>query len=58
MIVRNKVREMQAGEVLHVVATDPASTRDFINFCRFMGHKLIEQTATGNVLEFWIRKGG
>ena len=62
MIVRNKVREMQAGEVLHVIATDPSTARDFANFCRFMGHTMIEEkvgeSAQGNVLEYWIRKGG
>jgi tRNA 2-thiouridine synthesizing protein A len=57
MIVRNKVREMQAGEVLHVLATDPSTTRDFTNFCRFMGHELMDQSAVGDILEYWIRKG-
>jgi tRNA 2-thiouridine synthesizing protein A len=58
MIVRNKVREMGSGEVLHVLATDPSTARDFANFCRFMGHELVDQTAGGDVLEYWIRKGG
>ena len=31
MIVRNKVREMATGEVLHVIATDPSTGRDFHN---------------------------
>jgi tRNA 2-thiouridine synthesizing protein A len=58
MIVRNKVREMRPGETLHIIATDPSTARDFTNFCRFMGHELIDQTSSENVLEFWIRKGG
>ena len=58
MIVRNKVREMPAGEVLHVIATDPSTARDLANFCRFMGHELIDQSSKGDVLEYWIRKGG
>ena len=57
MIVRNKVREMHSGEVLHVLATDPSTARDFTNFCRFMGHQLIDQASSGDVLEYWIRKG-
>ena len=36
MLVRNRVREMRTGEVLHVVATDPTTERDFTHFCRFM----------------------
>ena len=57
MIVRNKVREMRAGEKVHVVATDPSTTRDFRNFCRFMGHTLLELDGAGDKLEFIIEKG-
>ena len=58
MIVRNKVREMSVGEVLHVIATDPSTAVDLFNFCRFMGHQLVDQTTAGEVLEYWIEKGG
>jgi tRNA 2-thiouridine synthesizing protein A len=57
MIVRNKVREMASGEVIHVLATDPSTSRDFHNFCRFMGHELLAEEAQGERLEYWIRKG-
>lgn len=57
MIVRNKVREMAAGEVLHVIATDPSTGRDFNNFCRFMGHKLLDETHVDGKFAFWIEKG-
>ncbi len=58
MIVRNKVREMAAREVLYVVATDPSTDRDFKNFCRFMGHELLAQRSVDDRLEYWIQKGG
>lgn len=57
MIVRNKVRDMNSGEELFVQATDPSTHRDFTNFCRFMGHELVEATESDGVLEFVIRKG-
>jgi len=57
MIVRNRVREMASGEVLHVVATDPSTRRDFHNFCRFMGHELIAEERLVDRFEYWIRKG-
>jgi len=57
MIVRNRVREMASGEVLHIVATDPSTGRDFINFCRFMGHELLYSCQREDRLEYWIRKG-
>ena len=56
MLVRNKVRSMEVGQVLHIQATDPSTHRDFINFCRFMGHELIRAEVDGPVLEYWIEK--
>jgi len=57
MLVRNRVREMASGQVLHVAATDPSTGRDFSNFCRFLGHSLLEQQQRGEVYHYWIRKG-
>ena len=57
MIVRNKVRQMQAGELLHVLATDPSTVRDLTAFCRFMGHEMVEHQAVENRYTFLIRKG-
>ena len=57
MLVRNRVREMASGEVLHVLATDPSTGRDFTNFCRFMGHQLVDETQLDAEYHYWIRKG-
>lgn len=43
MLMHNKVRDMTAGQVLKVIATDPATTRDVPKFCQFLGHELLEQ---------------
>jgi tRNA 2-thiouridine synthesizing protein A len=56
MLVRNRVREMRSGQVLHVTATDPTTGRDFRDFCRFMGHTLLADRRSGSTLEYWIRK--
>ena len=39
--------EMQAGEVLRVVSTDPGSMRDFQAFARQTGNDLVEQQTLG-----------
>ncbi|PCF95846.1 sulfurtransferase TusA [Vreelandella nigrificans] len=43
MLMHNKVREMMPGQVLKVIATDPATTRDVPKFCQFLGHELLAQ---------------
>lgn len=51
MLMHNKVREMKSGQVLKVVATDPATLRDIPKFCQFLGHVLLAQAeADGNYL--------
>ena len=56
MLARNQLRSMASGEVLHIVATDPSTERDFANLCRFMGHEMLTQKLDAEELEFWIRK--
>ncbi len=57
MLVRNAVRALKPGQVVHVTATDPAASRDFRDFCRFMGHALVVERESDAAREFWIRKG-
>lgn len=48
--------EMQAGEVLRVVSTDPGSMRDFQAFARQTGHELLEQTTEGSEFIHVLRR--
>ena len=38
MLVRKNIRHMNEGEVLLILADDPATTRDIPSFCQFMEH--------------------
>lgn len=60
MMLHNKVRDMQAGELLEVIATDPSTTRDIPKFCNFLGHALVAQEALteAKAFRYVIRKGG
>lgn len=60
MMLHNKVRDMQVGDVLEVLATDPSTTRDIPKFCRFLGHELVLQEVLEDASEYryQIRKGG
>ena len=42
---KKALAELQTGEVLRVVATDPGSMRDFQAFARQTGNELVEQQA-------------
>lgn len=42
---KKALAEMQAGQVLKVVATDPGAPHDFQSFCKQTGHELIGEDA-------------
>ena len=56
MMLHNKVRDLQAGGLLQVIATDPSTRRDIPKFCVFLGHELVEQREDAGQLLYWIRK--
>ncbi|BBG29948.1 MULTISPECIES: sulfurtransferase TusA [Zymobacter] len=54
MMMHNQVRDMAQGQVLAVRATDPATQRDVPNFCRFLGHTLLEEREEGDEFYYLI----
>ena len=56
MLLHNKIRDIAAGEVLQVLATDPSTQRDIPKFCTFLGHELVEQDAFEGHYRYWLRK--
>ena len=51
------LKEMQAGQTLKVVATDPGSRRDFEGMCAKTGNSLLEASEDRGVYTYLIRKG-
>jgi tRNA 2-thiouridine synthesizing protein A len=57
MVVRNKMMDMESGQVIKVTATDPSTSWDFPNFCKFLNHELVDQQQDDDTYTYWIRKG-
>lgn len=57
MLLRKTVRKMKQGDLLLVIADDPATTRDIPSFCRFMDHTLVQIEAEEIPYRYIIRKG-
>lgn len=58
-VLRAKVMltRVEAGEIVHVAATDPHATVDFRAFCARTGHELVSHTRDpDDVLHFYIRR--
>ena len=53
---KKALSEMQAGEILKVISTDPSSTRDFQAFARQTGNELLEQSQNGKDYIHFMRR--
>ena len=57
MLVRKHIRNLQNGEILLIIADDPATTRDIPSFCQFMDHTLLNSETNQKPYRYWIKKG-
>lgn len=50
------LRGLPPGALLRVLATDPATVKDFAAFCRETGHELVSSEEGGGVYRYLLRK--
>ncbi len=56
---RKRLMALAPGQVLRVLADDPAALVDIPHFCAEQGHVLVEQTDVGHPVHVYlIRRGG
>ena len=53
---KQALNDMSAHQVLHVLATDPSSKRDFEVFTQQSGNTLLESAEDNGVFSYLIRK--
>jgi TusA-related sulfurtransferase len=53
---RLELDKMAVGEILEMLADDPAAEEDIKSLVKRTGHKLLKLSKKGNVLRFLIRK--
>ena len=51
-----RLKNLNSGEVLNVLADDPAATIDFPHFCNEQGHTLIKIEEHNDFNSFFIMK--
>ena len=55
--LKKGLQTLVSGQVVHVLATDPASMLDFGVFVEQTGHELLQSREVDGVFLYWIRKG-
>lgn len=56
MLLHNIFRDIDVGDTVKVLATDPSTQRDVPKFCLFLGHELVCQEVLGDEFHFVLRK--
>ena len=54
---KKSIAGLTSGDVLHIIATDPGSVKDFEAFCKQTGNELISSAEENGKFVFDIRKG-
>ena len=57
MMLHRKIRKMAVGEIVKVIATDPATARDIPSFCEFLPNELLRSDVVGDDYIYWLKKG-
>lgn len=53
---KKSINELTSGKILHVIATDPGSVKDFEAFCKQTGNQLVSSGQANGAFEFFIKK--
>ena len=54
--IREAIRDVAVGEVIEMVADDPASEPDMKSWARRTGHELVEMSRDGAIYRFLVKK--
>ncbi len=53
---KKALADMESGQTLRIVATDPGAVKDFAAFCKQTGNPLVSSTETPSEFTFVIAK--
>jgi len=53
---KKALKELNSGDVLRIIATDPGSVKDFEAFAKQTGNELLESTEEGGSFYYRLRK--
>ncbi|PCJ50225.1 MAG: SirA family protein [Gammaproteobacteria bacterium] len=53
---KKALKELEVGQVLEIIATDPGAVADFGAFCRTTGNELVGDNQADGLFTFYIKK--
>lgn len=56
MLLHNKIRALNSGDIIKLLASDPSTERDITRFCDFLNHPLLHWQLSDGEYVYWIKK--
>ena len=53
---KKALADMQPGQVLKILATDPGSVKDFLTFCKQTGNELLSHAEVQKEFTFYMKR--
>ncbi|HET9339937.1 MAG TPA: sulfurtransferase TusA family protein [Casimicrobiaceae bacterium] len=53
---KKALNDMQSGQILKIVATDPGAVKDFQAFCKQTGNELVSQSQAEREYSFYLKR--
>ena len=53
---KKEINGMDAGQILHIISTDPGAVKDFESFAKQTGNELINSEEKDNKFYFLLKK--
>jgi len=53
---KKALNTLESGQILHIIATDPGSLKDFSAFSKQTGHELLESHESDGKYYFYLKK--
>lgn len=53
---KKALNDMQTGQILKILATDPGSVKDFQAFCKQTGNELLSQAQAEREYSFYVKR--
>lgn len=54
--VSKGIKEVQVGEIVHAITTDPGSLTDFPAWARTSGNEIVDTRQSGDEINFFIKR--
>ncbi len=54
--LKKAIKEVNVGDIVELIATDPGSQKDVKSFTKTTGHELVKEETEGNLFRYYVKR--